>query len=378
MMNVHRAVAGLDSERRPGAVRRRLPELLLAASSVALVLALVAAAELGARWSAPGPADGPSADALYDGHAYSERLGWEPRAGARFVLEGAPTTINAFGFRGAPVPREPRPGRVRVLFLGDSVAFGYGVADHQTFAHLLDGAETGFESVNLAVPGYGVDQSLLRYELSGSQWRPRLVVLNICLANDLADIMLPAFLYDGRHPKPRFEQRGAALELHDRHLRLGRHQRLAQWLGARSRLYRLLTRRRPAAAPVPAEHWMVRRERAVEDTRAAVRLMAALVGRLRRALEADGARLVLAFHPDEDAYRQRPPWMQRLVRRPELAGVQVVCLRDAYRRRETAFDDIALDEVGHLNPSGHRLAALVLRDALAQPAPPVVPAREGQ
>ncbi len=43
----------------------------------------------------------------------------------------------------------------------DSVAFGHGVSDSTTFSNLLGRSSGAFESADLAVPDYGVDQSLL-------------------------------------------------------------------------------------------------------------------------------------------------------------------------------------------------------------------------
>lgn len=337
------------------------------------VLALLAVLELGARLLAPAPTtpDG-SADGIYDGHVYSERLGWKPRPGARFTVAGALTTIDARGFRGQAAPADPGPARTRVLLLGDSVTFGYGVADEQTFASLLGAERGGFEVANLAVPGYGVDQSLRRYELVGRLWRPQVVVLNLCVHNDLADIMLPVFLYDGQHPKPYFTLTGGELELHDEHLQLGWLARLRLRLSERSVLYRHLARRPLAEEPAgPTEHWTERRRKAVLDGAAAEELMVALLLRLRREVESDGARLVLAFHPSKASYRGEVDWPERVARRAGLADLQVVSLAERYRAARLPFAAIALDGIGHLSPQGHRLAAHVLSAAIESwPATP--------
>lgn len=361
-------------------LRAHRAELALATASFAAVAGVLLALELGARLVGPGPLPAEeSVDGIYDGHVYSELLGWEPRPGARFTVAGAPTTIDAFGLRGQAPPRNPRAGRTRVLLLGDSVAFGYGVADDQTFAHLLDPDGARFETVNLAVPGYGVDQSLRRYELTGRAWRPQVVVLNLCVDNDLADIMLPVFLYDGQHPKPYFSLRAGQLELHDAHLELRWTTRLGLWLSERSHLYRRLAwRRAPAGAAAGEEHWTHRRRLALQDGAAAEDLMAALLARLRSEVERDNARLVLAVHPSKSSYRGRDRWAERVTQRPALAGLQIVSLGQAYRDAGLGFGGMALDGIGHLSPLGHRLAAEALRRELERwpgPAPTQAEAR---
>ncbi|HEX6738597.1 MAG TPA: hypothetical protein VF310_10010, partial [Vicinamibacteria bacterium] len=94
---------------------------------------------------------------------YSQVYGWELRRSWRGRdPSGAPITLDAEGRRVTP-HRAAGKGR-RVVMLGDSIAFGTGVADGQTFAHRLGELDPGLEVVNLAVPGYGTDQSLLRLE----------------------------------------------------------------------------------------------------------------------------------------------------------------------------------------------------------------------
>jgi hypothetical protein len=340
--------------------RRLLPNLALAVASLAAAGGLLGVLELGARTLWDHESAG-SADGIYSGHVYSQRLGWKPRPGARFAVQGAATTINAQGYRGALWPSTPAAGQVRVLLLGDSVAFGFGVADGQTFADLLDPRR--FETVNLAVPGYGVDQSVLRYELVGARFRPHVVVLNLCLDNDFADIMLPVFLYDGQHPKPYFTLQDGSLRLHDERLRLGPAARVRRWLDQRSLLFRLATPAR-SGPPAPSEHWSRRRRQALERRADVLDLMTALVSRLRERVGRDGARLVVAFHPNRASYRSGSTWEQELRSRPELQGVQTLSLAAVYRQRAVGFGRIALDGIGHLNPRGHRLAADALHAAL--------------
>lgn len=115
---------------------------------------------------------------------------WELRPRQRgFVLAGRPAaTINGAGFRGA----EPSPasGRRRIVLVGDSFAFGYGVADDETLAHFIEGelrsahgAEV--EVLNLGVPGYGVHQmdALVRKTLD--RYRPDVVILQMVKADVL-------------------------------------------------------------------------------------------------------------------------------------------------------------------------------------------------
>ncbi len=105
---------------------------------------------------------------------------------------GAIVTQNARGERGPDVAYE-RGGAPRVVVLGDSQAWGFGVADDETLARQLTDAlaaddHPGVETVNLGVSGYGIDQSVLAYLLSGEAYSPDLVVFAWFASNDLEEI----------------------------------------------------------------------------------------------------------------------------------------------------------------------------------------------
>src|SRR5262245_15661592 len=50
---------------------------------------------------------------------------------------GVPVRINSLGLRGGEIARPKPKGTWRVLVLGDSVAFGWGVREEETFEALL-------------------------------------------------------------------------------------------------------------------------------------------------------------------------------------------------------------------------------------------------
>src|SRR5207249_2137529 len=104
-------------------------------------------------------------------------LFWSPRPGFRGEFRGHPVTINRLGLRGAEL-REPRPAR-RILCLGDSITFGYGVGDDETYAAALGRhlAAGGAEVVNGGVTGYTSHQVRKRLALVGPVLRPDDVVI---------------------------------------------------------------------------------------------------------------------------------------------------------------------------------------------------------
>ncbi|MEN8162012.1 MAG: SGNH/GDSL hydrolase family protein [Myxococcota bacterium] len=96
--------------------------------------------------------------------------------------------VNEAGFRG-PAPARTKPAdRVRVLVMGDSVAFGYGVAEPDTFARRLEGAEGGgrLEVLNFGVGGYNPYNEAALLRGRGLAWQPDVVLAQFCI-NDLND-----------------------------------------------------------------------------------------------------------------------------------------------------------------------------------------------
>src|SRR5436309_6324437 len=68
--------------------------------------------------------------------------------------------INADGFRDRRYARPKPPGTFRIVVLGDSIAFGFGVAEEETFPKVLEARiaatapQRRVEVLNLGVSGY--------------------------------------------------------------------------------------------------------------------------------------------------------------------------------------------------------------------------------
>ena len=96
-------------------------------------------------------------------------------------------TVDSQGFRIRIHPE--REGAKRVLFLGDSVLFGWGVHDHETLTARLGNifaaqGEAPVECLNLGVPGYNTEQEYLSLVENYDRFRPDAVV--VCqVSNDL-------------------------------------------------------------------------------------------------------------------------------------------------------------------------------------------------
>jgi lysophospholipase L1-like esterase len=168
--------------------KRQKTGLWFANFSVAVVAALLPclAAELILRLLSP-PADTPG---LYI--RVSSESEWSGRAHARGLQAGTPVAFNRFGLRDRERSMEPAPGTVRILFLGDSVTFGLGVAEEDSYPRvieaLLNGSRTdgraSVEVLNSAIPGYNTIQELAQLRELGLAFQPRIVVVGY-LYNDI-------------------------------------------------------------------------------------------------------------------------------------------------------------------------------------------------
>lgn len=101
-----------------------------------------------------------------------------------------PFRINSTGLRGRKLVAKP-PGTLRILLLGDSVAFGYDLDEANVFAQLVEqelrGRQLAVEVVNGSVPGWSRRQQRLFLEKFGPEIQPDLVIYTVVL-NDLREI----------------------------------------------------------------------------------------------------------------------------------------------------------------------------------------------
>ena len=135
------------------------------------------AAELGFRWH--------HADEWPFGMVRDDpELGWSLNPGWEGEYAGRRVAVSAIGLRDPRTPERLRDLSEPVLFLGDSVVMGYGVAEDESLPRRLE-AELGRPVINAGVVGYATVQEakLLRRLLR--EVRPGRVLLGICL-NDLA------------------------------------------------------------------------------------------------------------------------------------------------------------------------------------------------
>jgi len=322
--------------------RLRAANSRLAAVFLGIALALILA-EILAR--AAGVEVGIDPDAYVAVSApdvqYTLRPGWRGRS------FDAPVVINHLGFRGP----EPRPGAgTRIVFIGDSFTFGFGVPERSIYPRRFERAQWAagevVEVVNLAVAGYNSVQAVAALAANIDALRPRCVIYG-AIANDEAP--------------PQFMNRSGTLVP---------TQSLAPWIPlglrrvlVRSRAVQFLMRRGHALAAGKAGSDFSESPIFAGDfplTRASMR-------RLRALADAHGARayvLILPFIdglPDHYPFRSAHASLARAARDAGLPSADALpAVREAVRRG-TPIESLWVDPFDHHpDAEAHAIFARVL------------------
>ena len=304
-------------------------------------------------------------------HVYSPVYGWRLRPSWQGqTRDGRTVRTNRSGFRG-PSAGEGAPGRSRVLLLGDSLTFGTGVDDGETFAAQLAKLAPALEPLNLGVSGYGTDQELLLLEREGLPLRPAVVVLDVCVGNDVFDNALPVYVYDGVTPKPYFTVEGHRLRLHDDHVRLRGMALLTRELSERALAVDALLSLAGGEGRAPldhddGEHWGPRARTVLAHWPEAVELTERLLARVDEACAARGVGLLVLLHPNRRSFEGDPTFVEPFsAAAPRLRpATRMIDLRSMYLEQGLAWEDFTLDKLGHLNARGHRSVAELLAKEL--------------
>jgi hypothetical protein len=112
----------------------------------------------------------------------NSQIGHEHRPDAHALLMGVDVTTNRNKLRDREIPFERTTGKFRILMLGDSLTFGWGVRVEQTFAKRLESKlnDNGIaaEVINAGVGNYNTSMEVAYYFAEGYCYRPDIVVLN--------------------------------------------------------------------------------------------------------------------------------------------------------------------------------------------------------
>lgn len=335
--------------------------LLLVVCSAASALLVV---ELVARLLFPAPLQW-----LYPQVRYRSdgALGFALVPNQRSFTADKPVEVNARGLRGRLVPYLRVAGVQRLLFLGDSIGFGYGVDEGRVTASVVATLmkENGWptEVINAGVPAYNTEQEVVYLEQNGVLYQPDWVILQVCW-NDIADksevrvnplgsLVLPGEQDSHRRAQTSFWESEHGYDLRN--------------LLKRSRLLYVAMRGVSAMrGAISRDQQSKFREEVLLGTetdrmlRGRKRLGSAL-RRLNELAQAHGFRVLVVTYPIPYALEKRFPYSSYPATFAELArreAFPVIDLYEPYRSVYHGHTSLFIPYDGdHPNAEGHRIAA---------------------
>lgn len=166
--------------------------IALASASTAMA---VIGLEVALRWFGAGPLSvNPDQRDLW---VYHSEFGWIGRPNHEGTLDNGyfkvHVAINSQGLRGREATFEKSAAMRRVLVVGDSFAWGFGVEHAEIFATRLEAALSATEVINGGMSGYSTDQALLWLRNEGMRYAPDVVVYVLSGNDDIMNYMQVAY-----------------------------------------------------------------------------------------------------------------------------------------------------------------------------------------
>jgi len=301
---------------------------------------------------------------------YDPALGWRLAPGREAVFRGSHFTTsvvqNAEGLRDRHYAYARTPGRRRILVLGDSFVWCWGVEQADCFTERLEAALGDTDVINAGVPAWSTAQEMLFYEREGRRYGADVVVL-VFVPNDPVENL--------RGQGPRFRLVDGAL-VPPKGPVARRKGRVKAWLQEHSRLFAELAYRvtvlqqvigqaleprgaapaaPPAAAPDPDAKAQAYVPAAPPLASEAWPLTEALLDHLAADVRRDGARFAVVM---EAMPRQMAGWLRDALARREIPTLE---LAPALRQAELRGERVRLRGDPHLAARGQEIVAAELR-----------------
>jgi hypothetical protein len=298
---------------------------------------------------------------------FDHDLGWAPLENFTRADTAGLVHQNQFGLRGPDdMQLKKTSGRKRVLVLGDSYVWGYGVDQSKLFsAPEVHGTDE--EILNFGVSGYGTDQEYLFYLLQGEKFDVDQVVLAFTPYNDVAN-NLASKQYS--YLKPYFTLNKGELVLHNDHVRNSRVRNFFRRLDRECRVWNVVSQGlqgltntiRPKRKQRNAEVNLV-----VSDAdRAGIELTLAILKKLKEAVAARHAEFYVVFIPHkrriEKHLPENHPFVPLIAAGLTQMGVRYREPYPEFLRSATAGVELFNPRDNHFNVAGHALFAKFVTD----------------
>ena len=132
------------------------------------------------------------------------QLGYVHPKSISYELGANRVELNSHGLRDEEIQYTKAPNERRILVLGDSVTFGWGVSQGETFSDRMEpllSVETGkkWQVINAGVNGYNSKQEATYFRIEGMQYSPDIVIL-VYVDNDVDAVFDPNVTTWRRYP----------------------------------------------------------------------------------------------------------------------------------------------------------------------------------
>ena len=140
------------------------------------------------------------------------KLIYELRPNIEVTHQGVIVKTNADGFRARDYPKKKGPNTVRIVGIGDSNMFGWGVAQDKNFLAVMERRlnkrypRKTWEVINTGTPGYNTFMKVEALRTRALKYKPDLVLLQ----HTINDLLLPEFIYE--YPNPWSTKRSYAYD----------------------------------------------------------------------------------------------------------------------------------------------------------------------
>jgi hypothetical protein len=298
---------------------------------------------------------------------FDHELGWVPRENFTHAEKRFLVHQNQFGLRGPDdMQLKNTSGRKRVLVLGDSYVWGYGSTQEELFTN-PQVYQTDDELINCGVSGYGTDQEYLFYLRQGQKFDVDEVVLAFTVYNDVQN-NLHSRQYS--YLKPYFTLDAGQLVLHTDHVRDSMFERFIRKVKRRSRIYDLYSNGLHELIGTLRGRDPKRSEIDVvvsEADRKGIELTLVILEKLKQAVEARHAKLLVVFIPYKPHIEEHLPGNHPIA--PLLAeGLTKIGIsyREPYPeflKASIAGVDLFIPGDRHFNAAGNALFAKFVTDS---------------
>lgn len=328
---------------------------------------------------------------------YDPRLGWRGVSQAQGVYRDQNVIHNALGFRDEARNIEKPSTMTRILIMGDSFTWGYGVAQGEAFPQMtqsfLRDQGKQVEVWNLGVNGFSTDQEYLLYKEEAVRFDADWIIVALYGNDPYGNVTTNNYGYS----KPRFEFDAGQLQLTNVPVpsqtgNLGRGglqsgtgsgpvQQINRWLSNRSILYTMVVSKTPgllrrlglAQGPSPAVETMgALPPSGSEAWQMTVRILTTWAAEA----EAEGSRLLVMLLPAKGESDPSNPMPDSAAALQEALvnatfDLTVLDLTPFFQHALREGDEpLYFADDPHWTDAGHRLAALQLSEFVMTHASP--------